>query len=112
MRGRCTATEAMSRWPESSGQKRRPTFTCAALAPSCPGSRSYLAQLAARREQRHLERLPGDLPVQRLVQAALDLGAHRGRVDQRGREQHEQHGEEEYRHRGVSQAFHGDNGAA
>ena len=114
MRGRCTATEEISARPRSSGQKRRLTFTCSALgAELARDLDAHAAQLAARREQRDLERLPGDLPVQRLGEAALDLGAHRGRVDQRAaRAARSSAASSEHRRRGVSQAFHGDNGAA
>jgi hypothetical protein len=41
-------------------------------------------------QQLDLERLPGDLAFERFGEAALDLGAHRRRVDQRRREKDKQ----------------------
>src|SRR6185503_12577127 len=50
-----------------------------------------LLQLGPREgQQLDLERLPGDLALERFGEAALDLGAHCRRVDQRGHEQDEQ----------------------
>ncbi len=59
-----------------------------------------------RGQQAHLERLPGDLAAERRVEAALDLGARRRRIDEERREHDEQRREREHRAAEVGQAFH------
>jgi len=59
-----------------------------------------------RREQADLERFPGYLPVHGVREPALDLGAHRRRVDKRGRDQHDQCREDDHGTEGVGQPLH------